>query len=476
MIANIIGMAPSFHGAVSYNLRGHDGTKHDKCAWWMLRNVPGDDPDLGATMMEATARLSTRVKTPAFHFSIDWHKDERPTEEMSKKAAEAVLRRLGLTDHQSIVFSHQDAAHPHIHLVVNRVHPESGKAWAHWKSKERLECAVRETAHELGFWAIEGRHEVEREAVGRKSRSAYRREERLNNLTDGEAKWTSHARIERVFAARNALHAHEFGRAARAYRYQCRRTRTAELRRDALKSRHADLLAKRRGALWSGLGAVLTGRSAKKKDNEARRLELRIASVEKQLAVAHSRLTAEQERLAAKGSHLDAARSHAGGQAERKVKREELREALRAVAPSDLRLIKLPRRERQQLMAMVKSARENEMVLHESSATLTLYVTRKNNNLSKVEAEYNNREFEMHRAKADVYQMNCALADMKDGDKRITKLKKMIAEKDREVVRLTGAFEEIKKIKRDVVDELASLEMKLFDAKEREKKERGRER
>jgi hypothetical protein len=470
VIANIIGMAPTFHGAVSYNLRGHDGTKHDKCAWWALRNVPGDDPDLGATIMEATARLSTRVKTPAFHFSIDWHKDERPTEEMSKKAAEAVLRRLGLADHQSIVFSHQDAAHPHVHLVVNRVHPESGKAWAHWKSKERLERAARETALELGFWAIEGRHEVERGETSRKSRSAYRREERLNTLTEGEAKWTSHARIERVFAARYALHAHEFVRAARAYRFQRRRTRSAELRRDALRSRHADLLAKRRGALWSGLGAVLTGRSAKKKDNEARRLQRRIASIEKQLAVAHSRLTAEQERLAAKESHLNTARSQAGSRTERKAKREELRGALRSVAPSDLRLIKLPRRERQQLMAMVKSAKENEMAHPESSALLMLSIARKEKYLlGSIELEFVRQQSLVDSAKEDIAKFSRDLANMKDGSKNAIRLKEKLAEKKEELAFREKTFGDIAQLKRDLAKEINDLRVKLRDAKDRER-------
>lgn len=475
MIANIIGMAPSFHGAVSYNMRGHDGTKQEKCAWWTMRNVPGDDPHLGATMMEATARLSNRVKTPAFHFSIDWHKDEQPTKEMSKKAAEAVLQRLGLADHQSIVFCHQDAAHPHIHLVVNRVHPESGKAWAHWKSKERLELAVRETAQELGFWAIAGRHEGEKSKTERKSRPAYRREERLGQ-TNGESRWASHERVERVFAARNDLHAYEFGRAARDFRFQRARTRAIELRRDALRKSHTDFLAKRRSALWSGLGSVLIGRSAAKKDNEAKRLQLRISTIEKQLAVAQSRFTSEQELLKAKRENLNAARSLAGGRTERKVKRAELMEALSAVAPNDLRVIKLPRRERQQLMTMMKTAKEEKMALHQSSALLMLDRKRKEQHLSKLNALVQEREEDMHRAKADAYEMTRDLGEMSDRDKRIPMLKEEISRKNAEVTRLKDKYEEAKEIRDAVSNELADLEMKWFDAREREKKERGRER
>lgn len=470
MIANIIGMTPTFHGAVSYNLRGHDGTKQDKCAWHVMRNVPGDDPDLGATMMEATARLSSRVQMPAFHFSIDWHKDEQPTEEMSKRAAEAVLKRLGLADHQSIVFCHQDAAHPHVHLVVNRVHPESGKAWAHWKSKERLEIAVRETAQELGFWAIEGRHDAEKTRTERKSRSAYRRDERLQTRIDGEARWTSHERIERVFAARNSLYAHEFGRAAHGFRFQRGRVRMAEARRDALKRLRDELLAKRRGALWSGLGAVLTGRSAAKKDKEAKLLESRIAGIEKQLAVAHSRLTAEQDRLTAKEGHLNAARSQAGGREERKSKREELKDALRAVAPSDLRLIKLPRRERQQLMAMVKSAKGNEMSQPKSSALLALDLARKEKHLlGTVEVEFERRQSSLHSAKADIAEWTRDLSNMKDGNKNAVRLKERIADKKKELAFHEKAFADTLQLKNDLAKEIDDLRAKLRDAKDRDR-------
>lgn len=477
MIANLIGMTPSFHGAVSYNLRGHDGTKLDKCAWWTLRNVPGDDPELGATMMEATARLSSRVQTPAFHFSIDWHKDEQPTREMSRKAAEAVLARLGLADHQSIIFCHQDAAHPHIHLVVNRVHPESGKAWAHWKSKERLERAVRETARELGFWAIEGRHEAERSTTERKSRGAYRRDGRLRSQIDGEARWASHARVERVFAARNALHAYEFGRAARAFRFQRKRVRAAASRREALRSRYVDLLAKRRAALWSGLGAVLTGRSAKKKDNEAKRLELRIATAEKQLALAHSRLTAEQKLLATRRENLDAVKSRAGDRAERKAKRQELTEALRAISPGDLRAIKLPRRERQQLMAMMKSAKDKKMETYRSSAYLIYDIKRKEKHLKeRVEVERKNRQSERDNAWYILEKWRYELEEMNGNNKDAVVLMKKIADKEDQFKNLEKDLLEIIKIKENLLEEIGELNVELEKAKEREKKEREQER
>lgn len=127
-------------------------------------------------------------------------------------------------------------------------------------------------------------------------------------------------------------------------------------------------------------------------------------------------------------------------------------------------------------MAIVKSVRENEMQPQKSSALLTLDLTRGNKHMSKVEEEYEKREYAMHHAKADLYQMTRDLSDMKDGDGRVPEIKKAIAEKSQEVVSLEREFQEIKQIRRDLVDELGNIEMKLYDAKEREKKERERER
>lgn len=480
MIGNLIGTGRSFRGAVAYNLRGHHNNNHNKCAWWDMRNVPGDDPELGATMMEATSRLSTRVDAPVLHFSIDWHPDEKPTQERSRKAADAVLERLGLGDHQSLIFCHQDAAHPHIHLVVNRVHPETGKAWAHWKSKEKIEKAVRATAEELGFWSVAGRHDQDKGE--RKERKAYRRDQRLAERTDEAAQWTALDRIEQVFAARDALPIHDYSRAAKTFRNQRKKVLQAEKQLARIKSLHKDLLAERRSALWNGLTALIQGKSPRKSDREAKRLDARIAGLEKRLALAHSRNAADHELLETKRKQLDMVRERIGDRATREQKRQNLARAVREVAAGDLLKMKMPRRERQRLIALIKSEKGKNMPM--SSSQLMLSRKLKERDLERVNAVALEREEAMHKAIADLQDMKKELdhindlIDRKEGGakQRAADLEKVISSKHNEIAGLKGRHEEARQLCRSVNDELADLEMAWYDAREREKRERGRER
>ena len=46
---------------------------------------------------------------------------------MSRTAGES-LKELDLDRHQALIVAHGDCEHAHVHVIVNRVDPESGKA------------------------------------------------------------------------------------------------------------------------------------------------------------------------------------------------------------------------------------------------------------------------------------------------------------------------------------------------------------
>jgi hypothetical protein len=71
--------------------------------------------------------------------------------------ADRLLDRLGLQDHQAMFVAHRDREHAHVHIVVNRVHPETGVAWERWQDHPRIERTLRETERELGLREIPGR-------------------------------------------------------------------------------------------------------------------------------------------------------------------------------------------------------------------------------------------------------------------------------------------------------------------------------
>src|SRR5712692_4017804 len=53
--------------------------------------------------------------------------------------------------------AHQDRAHPHVHIMVNRVNPKTGLAWDRWQDQPQIQRTLRELERELGLREVAGR-------------------------------------------------------------------------------------------------------------------------------------------------------------------------------------------------------------------------------------------------------------------------------------------------------------------------------
>lgn len=159
MIGKIPRAGRGFTGLVSYLMHGKAGQRdQQRVEWTHTRNLVSLDPALAPTQMRATAARSTRCEKPVYHLVISWRSDERPTPAAMLQVGEATLGDLNLMDHQAVFFSHKDTDHRHLHVVVNRVHPATHKAWHASKDYERVERSLARQAKELGFLVVPGRH------------------------------------------------------------------------------------------------------------------------------------------------------------------------------------------------------------------------------------------------------------------------------------------------------------------------------
>ena len=146
----------SFGGVADYCL--HDrwvpGQGHPESAerveWTETRNLATEQGDRAARIMAATAEAAPELKRlagaattgrklekPVCHYSLNWAKEEKPDRQEMSRAAEASLKALGMERHQALIVSHRDGQ-PHVHVIANRVDPESGKAAGLSRSKLRL--------------------------------------------------------------------------------------------------------------------------------------------------------------------------------------------------------------------------------------------------------------------------------------------------------------------------------------------------
>ena len=181
MIATVHKGGASFKGVVDYCLsegraredesdeRGDD--KAGRVAWSETRNVAAEDPRQAARVMAATASRSEELKQlagvkaggralekPVCHYSLSWAaRMRKPSLKEVGRAVTESLEKMGLSDRQAVMIAHRDTAQPHVHVVVNRVSVEDGRAaklsnsylklsrWAEGYEREqgRIRCPQR---------------------------------------------------------------------------------------------------------------------------------------------------------------------------------------------------------------------------------------------------------------------------------------------------------------------------------------------
>ncbi len=147
----------SFKGVAAYLL--HDKRQEgeatrstsERVPWTHTANLSTDDPELAWKVMAHTALNQARLKAaagvkatgrkltkPVHHQILAWGPGETPTKQEMIQAGTASLKAQGLEQHQAIFIPHNDGKTIHLHIIVNRVHPENGNAATLSNSKLKL--------------------------------------------------------------------------------------------------------------------------------------------------------------------------------------------------------------------------------------------------------------------------------------------------------------------------------------------------
>lgn len=139
----------SFTGAWAYYLhdkrdaaqieRGEGQHTAARVEWCHIENMARVKDERAAIgLMIDTARQNRRCEKPVYAFSLGWHPEQKPERAEMIEAGRAALKALGMEDHQAVFVAHNDTAHKHVHVIVNRVHPETLKAANNYRDQEKL--------------------------------------------------------------------------------------------------------------------------------------------------------------------------------------------------------------------------------------------------------------------------------------------------------------------------------------------------
>jgi len=116
--------------------------------------------ETAAKEMHAVAMQNQRVKDPLYHLIISWQTDEDPTDSQIFESAIHTLNHLGMADHQYLFAIHRDTDNVHVHLTVNKVHPETYKSASTRHDYAKLSYAMRELEVRFGFKKDRGTYDA----------------------------------------------------------------------------------------------------------------------------------------------------------------------------------------------------------------------------------------------------------------------------------------------------------------------------
>ncbi|MBB5350662.1 hypothetical protein HNR46_000890 [Haloferula luteola] len=118
-------------------------------------------------------RSGAKLKNPVLAFSLSWHPEQKPDRNAMMEAARTSLAKLGLTDHETMIACHSDEPQPHIHLIVNKVHPRTGLVACLKHAKRKLQDWARDyQKKERTMYCPQREENYRKREEGRKTRYA----------------------------------------------------------------------------------------------------------------------------------------------------------------------------------------------------------------------------------------------------------------------------------------------------------------
>lgn len=141
MIPAVARRGNSFKGAVGYITHDPGKSSAERVVCTGVLNMRTNDPEKAAKVMAWTTlhaaelkeaagfkRTGRKTEGPVYHFALTWEHGNQPDEAHMAETAKSALLALGYQEHEAVYAAHTDKDHWHVHVVVNRINPVTGKA------------------------------------------------------------------------------------------------------------------------------------------------------------------------------------------------------------------------------------------------------------------------------------------------------------------------------------------------------------
>ena len=137
------------------------GEKLDRL--WMVNCDAGDtaeDLELAIAEIEATQAQNMRATGDKTYHLILSFRNDRPDPEALRQIEWQFAAALGFGQHQRVAATHVNTDNFHMHIAINKIHPESGRSVTPFRDFEALEATCRAVERQYGLSVDNGRTET----------------------------------------------------------------------------------------------------------------------------------------------------------------------------------------------------------------------------------------------------------------------------------------------------------------------------
>jgi len=155
---NSVSSFPRLFKYLTTELDPDTGARRKRCT---NRDIVWSENNLGfldtaAYEMQGIAFLNVRCKDALYYYILSWPPGEVPVRTQWHDAVQHTLASLGFAEHQYVAVALKKGEHFSVHIMVNRVHPETFKAHTPSWSYCALSIACRELEAKYGWQPTRG--------------------------------------------------------------------------------------------------------------------------------------------------------------------------------------------------------------------------------------------------------------------------------------------------------------------------------
>jgi hypothetical protein len=138
----VIHASSSLRNALNYN---EQKVKEQMTTCLAAVNYPKDVQDLTLNQklvrLQNQADLNIATKVNSVHISLNFDPSEKFSEDKLKEISETYLQKIGFANQPYLLYQHNDAGHPHVHIVTTNIKADGTRLELHNLGKIQSEKA-----------------------------------------------------------------------------------------------------------------------------------------------------------------------------------------------------------------------------------------------------------------------------------------------------------------------------------------------